>query len=80
MATIGSSEFEANSADLLRLVESGEEVTVTRDGRAIARIIPVQPALLSEQRGELIQRWLERSSHPTLGGLSARDLINEGRA
>lgn len=38
---IGSYEAKTRLPDLLRRVEAGETVTITRHGRPVARIVPV---------------------------------------
>jgi prevent-host-death family protein len=40
MVTVNLAQAKANLEELLDQVEHGEEVVVTRQGRAIARIIP----------------------------------------
>ncbi len=43
MIEVGVHEAKTRLSELLRGVETGEEVTVTRGGKAIARIVPVEP-------------------------------------
>lgn len=43
MATVGVHEAKTRLSELLRTVESGEEVVVTRGGRAVARIVAAHP-------------------------------------
>lgn len=56
MTTVGVHEAKTRLSELLRAVEAGEEVVVTRGGEAVARIVPIepptQPALIA-QRGAL---------------------------
>ena len=40
MTTVGVHEAKTSLSELLRSVESGEEVLVTRGGQAVARIVP----------------------------------------
>lgn len=42
MRTIGSFEAKTHFADLLQRAESGEEITITRRGKPVARLVPVQ--------------------------------------
>ncbi|MXW93554.1 MAG: type II toxin-antitoxin system prevent-host-death family antitoxin, partial [Rhodospirillaceae bacterium] len=42
MQTISATEAKARLAELLRTVERGETVALTRHGAAIAHVIPVQ--------------------------------------
>jgi prevent-host-death family protein len=41
MATVGAFEAKTHFAQLLQRVERGEEITITRRGKAIARLVPV---------------------------------------
>ncbi|MDP4503028.1 type II toxin-antitoxin system Phd/YefM family antitoxin [Nonomuraea turcica] len=41
MTAIPARELRNNTADVLRRVESGEEIEVLRDNRPVAKIIPV---------------------------------------
>jgi prevent-host-death family protein len=40
MARVGASEAKTHFAHLLQRVERGEEITITRRGRAVARLVP----------------------------------------
>lgn len=42
MTTVGVHEAKTRLSELLRSVETGEEVVVTRGGRAVARIVPAE--------------------------------------
>ena len=44
MDTVGMRELRQNPAPVLRAVEAGNEVTVSVNGRPIARIVPVEAA------------------------------------
>ena len=41
MRTVQAAEVETRLAELLREVEGGESVAITRDGRAVAHLVPV---------------------------------------
>jgi prevent-host-death family protein len=43
MATVGLRELRQNASDLVRLVESGEEIDITVAGRLAARMVPAAP-------------------------------------
>lgn len=43
MRTIPAVEAKAHFSELLRAVEAGEEIVITRRGREIARLVPEQP-------------------------------------
>lgn len=52
--TVSAAEAKAGFADLLRRAESGEEVIVTRNGEAVARIGPVRARVGGFLRGEVV--------------------------
>ncbi|MHB1783199.1 MAG: type II toxin-antitoxin system Phd/YefM family antitoxin [Acidimicrobiales bacterium] len=43
MRTVGLRELRQDASDLVRRVESGEEIEITVSGRPAARMIPVAP-------------------------------------
>jgi prevent-host-death family protein len=43
MAEVPARELRNDTAGLLRRVEVGEEITITVHGRAVARLVPVDP-------------------------------------
>jgi prevent-host-death family protein len=64
---ISLSEAKAQLTDLVRRAEQGEEVVLTRRGRAVARISPMRRARLSpEERGRIINE-LVRSTRGKIG-------------
>jgi prevent-host-death family protein len=79
MRTIGAYELKTHLSELLRDVADGETVIVTRHGVPIARIVPIgkerddAAAALEE-----IHRF-RRERRPTLGGITMRELIEDGR-
>lgn len=78
MRTLAVYEVKANLSTLLDQVEAGEEITVTRRGVPIARIVPDHPPTKPDISG-LIARIKSTRRKSTLDGLSLRDLIEEGR-
>jgi prevent-host-death family protein len=78
MRTIGAFEAKNRLSELLQTVENGEEVTITRHGRPVARLVPVGQSDREKVR-EAIE-WLKRTrKERSLGGIKIKDLINEGR-
>lgn len=65
---------------LLARVEAGEEITITRGGVEIARLVPASHKPDSRTPAQVIAHLREARRGVTLGGLSIRDLIDEGRA
>ena len=74
-------EIEAGNAfdGLLNLVERGEEVVITREGKRVARLVPDRSEHDREKARRAADAIIEMSKGVTLGGLKIKDLINEGR-
>jgi prevent-host-death family protein len=78
MKTVAIYEMKANLSQLLDQVEAGEEITVTRRGVPIARIIPDHPPIRTDIAA-LIERIKSTRHKSTLEGLNLNDLVEEGR-
>ena len=82
MDEIGVFEARNNLSALLDRVEQGEEITITRNGKPVARLVAAAPAHDVERAREAGARMRAfRDSLPkdTLKGLTIRQLIEEGR-
>jgi prevent-host-death family protein len=78
MRTVGTFEAKTHLSTLLEQVERGEEITITRHGRAVARLVPV--GTVSRDRLEdTVARLKSFRRGRRLGDLSAKALIEEGR-
>ena len=77
--SVGAYDAKTHFSELLEKVESGEEITITKHGTPIARLVPVKKTYTADERRAAIARWIELSKGLSLGGLKIRDLINEGR-
>ena len=77
--TVGAYDAKTRFSELLERVERGAEVTITKHGTPVARLVPVCKRLSREERRAAIARWRESSKGISLGGLRIRDLVNEGR-
>ena len=74
MAVIGIFEAKERLSELLERVERGEQITITKRGRPVALLVP------PEQSAEDLVEWFRRARQGVrLGGLSIRELIDEGR-
>ena len=78
MDTIGTFEAKTHLTRLLDRVVAGEQITITRHGTPIARLVPVKSANLGQLR-EIIAKLKQFNKGQTLGGLKIKDLISEGR-
>ena len=76
--TIGSFEAKNRLSELLQLVENGGEVTITRHGKAVARLVPIHQHDPVRARRAL-EELKEMRKHHRLDGLTIRELIDAGR-
>jgi len=74
--TIPVRAAKAKLSALLDLVASGQEVTITSDGKPKAKLIPAEP----RERGKVFQGMGEfLMSQPIHGGPSAEETVREDR-
>jgi len=76
---VGAYDAKTHLPALLDRVADGEEITITKHGTPVARLVPVGKKTTVEQRRAAIARWREQRKGLSLGGLKIKDLINEGR-
>ncbi len=79
MKEIGAFEAKNTLSALLDLVEAGEEVIITRHGKPVARLVPPYRAFSREEARAAAAAIRGMSEGATLGSLSIKDLVNEGR-
>ncbi len=80
MESVGSFEAKTHLAQLLERVARGEEFTITRHGKAIARLVPAAGTKPKPDVKQVIEDLIAFSKGNTLGdGLTIRELIDEGR-
>ena len=77
---VGLGEAETKLSALLARVEQGEEVTITRHGKPVARLVPMPDEPDARVAREAAIEWIRafRETHPT-GGEDTKDWIDEGR-
>ena len=79
MVRVGSYEAKTRLPELLRRVEAGERITITRRGKDVAVLAPV-PEGRERTVDEAVDALLAfRREHALGEGLSVRDLVEEGR-
>ena len=78
MSRIGVFEAKAHLPRLLRRVEAGERFVITRHDRPVAELIPFQTRDATRIRAAIEDLKAFQKTH-SLGGLSIRDMIEEGR-
>lgn len=82
METVGSFEAKTKLAELLDKVEAGESITITRHGKAVARLVPVTPDDERERMRALVEeikRTRVGRGKPAGPGTTIAELIRAGR-
>lgn len=82
METVGSFEAKTKLAELLDKVEAGESITITRHGKAVARLVPVKPDDERERMRALVEeikRTRVGRGRPAGPGTTIPELIKAGR-
>jgi prevent-host-death family protein len=77
--TVGAYQAKTHLSELLEQVEAGEEITITKHGAPVAKLVPVRKETSAEERAAAIERIRELAKGLSLGGLKIKDLISEGR-
>ena len=67
MRQVGAFEAKNKLGQLLDLVERGEEVTITRHGKEVARLVPVKQGFNREEARAAVRRIRERAEQRNLG-------------
>lgn len=78
MKTIALSVARTRFSVLLGEVELGEEITITRHGRAIARLVPIG-SISSDGLVDTVARLKAFRRGRRLGEVSVKALIEDGR-
>jgi prevent-host-death family protein len=78
MKTVGTFAAKTHLSTLLEEVERGEEITITRHGRAIARLVPIG-SISSDGLADTVARLKAFRRGRRLGAVSVKALIEEGR-
>lgn len=78
MMTVGAFEAKTHLSALLDRVAAGEEVVITKHGRPVARLVAAH--YVDRARADrAFARLKELRKGTTLGGLSWKELRDEGR-
>jgi prevent-host-death family protein len=78
MITVGSYEAKTHLAALLDKVAQGERVTITRHGVPVAVLEPVDSSTKMSPE-EAVERLKKLRKGKSLGGITIKELIEEGR-
>lgn len=79
MREIGAFEAKNKLGTLLDWVERGEEVLITRRGKAVARLLPADPGIDRAKARRAVAGIIEIRRGLTLAGLDIKDLVSQGR-
>ncbi len=79
MREVGAFEAKNRLGTLLDWVEQGEEVLITRRGRAVARLVSAEPGIDRAKARRAADGILECRRGLKLEGLRVKDLVGEGR-
>jgi len=80
MSEIGAFEAKNRLGSLLDRVERGEEIVITRRGKAIAKLVPVDTGFDRAKARRAAAGLIDTSRGVILGGVKIKDLIEEGRS
>ena len=79
MREVGAFEAKNKLGNLLDQVEHGEEIVITRRGRAVAKLVPADPGFDRDKARRAVAGILAMSKGVTLGGLKIKELVEQGR-
>ena len=74
---IGVYQAKTHLPELLAKVAHGEQVTITRHGRAIARLVPAEPVRQQDVREVIAE--LKTMAKGRRADMPIREMIDEGR-
>jgi prevent-host-death family protein len=78
MKTVGTFEAKTHLNELLKRVSQGETIRITRRGIPVAKLVPDQEGERKDLK-KVVREIREIRKGATLGGLTIRELIDEGR-
>jgi prevent-host-death family protein len=76
MTKVSAYEAKTHFSALLERVSKGEIITITKHGHEVAKLSPIQTQMSPEEAVEKLRAF---SKGKSLGDLSIRDLIEDGR-
>ena len=80
MTTVGIFEAKNRLSELVERAARGEEIVITRRGEQVARLMPPETPNAQGQARALAERIRRsRAQHGLGGGISVREMIEEGR-
>jgi prevent-host-death family protein len=79
MRTVAAFDAKNTLGSLLDLVEKGEEITITRHGKPVARLVAPVDRIDRSDAMKAVEEIKKMSKGVTLGGIPIKELIEEGR-
>ena len=79
MEGVGSFEAKTHLPQLLERVARGEEFTITKHGKPVARLVPMTVTKPKPDVRAAVEAMKQFRKGQTLGGLSVSEMIEEGR-
>jgi prevent-host-death family protein len=78
MKTVGTFEAKTHFNELLKKVSEGETIRITRRGVPVAKLVPDADAGKKDLK-KMVEEFRRVRRGASLGNLTIRDLINDGR-
>ncbi len=79
METVGSFEAKTHLPQLLERVAQGEEFVITKHGKVVARLVPAGACKPKPDVRAAVKAMKQFRKSQALGGLSVREIIDDGR-
>lgn len=79
MESVGSFEAKTHLPQLLERVAKGEEFTITKHGKPVARLVPATTMKAKPDIRAAVEAMKQFRKGQSLAGLSVREMIEEGR-
>ena len=80
MTRIGLTEAKTRFPELLERVARGEKITITRQGKPVALLVPAEPESSPDIKNVIEEfKAYSKERGRTLGGLTFREMIDQGR-
>ncbi len=76
---VSVSELRTNWRSLLARVAKGERATITRRGKPVAILEPIQPAARELTHEEIVLGMRDLRKRVKPDSMSVREMVNEGR-
>lgn len=79
MSSVGAYEAKTHLPELIRRVESGERITITRHGHPVAELVPPGESSATDVREAIAGIKRFGDAHSLGSDMTVRQLIDDGR-